>query len=154
MTTSNKHLLEQVVAAAAFIPSNRQIRARGEFHKRNPPGTIPPNLSVDQMPDYGAPAAIQKWWGTPGFSEWWTSPQWEIEESQRLLLQSMQRVSEILRDEENPATVIAAAREAREIYTKLNAAQVQKFSDEEIGKMDRTQLEEYIRRKTAAVSSK
>jgi len=144
-------ILEQVVAAASFTPSNRQIRARNEFHRRNPPGTLS-ELDAATSLSYGAPEAIRKWWATPGFSDWWTSPQWEQEESHRLLMQSMARVSEILRDEENPSLVISAAREAREIYTKLHSSTAPKFADEEIGQMDRSQLEEYIRRKTAAVS--
>lgn len=146
--------LQQVVSASTFIPSNRQIRARRDFHQKNPIGTIPSELTLDQALALGAPAAASKWWSTPGFIEWWNTPQWEREEAHRLMLQSMQRVSEILRDEENPGTVIAAAREAREIYTKLHAAEVTKFSDEEIGKMTKEQLAEYIRRKTAAVSGK
>lgn len=144
--------LQQVVAAASFTPSNRMIRARTEFHARNPVGTIPADLTLDQALAHGAPAAIGKWISTPGFIEWWSAPSWEREEAQRLLMQSMQRVSEILRDEENPATVIAAAREAREIYTKLHSSVAPKFADEEVAAMDRAQLEEYIRRKTAAVS--
>lgn len=151
LVVTDSNLLKQVVAAASFIPSNRQIRARSAFHQRNPPGTLP-ELDAALAAQYGAPGAISKWWATPGFSDWWCSPQWEVEESHRLLLQSMQRVSEILRDEENPATVISAAREAREIYTKLNAAQTTKFADDEIGTMSREQLEEYIRRKTAVIS--
>lgn len=146
-------ILQQVVAASAFVPSNRQIRARSEFYRKNQPDTLP-DTTVDTMCLYGAPEALRKWYTTPGFVEWWTSPQWEIEESHRLLLQSMQRVSEILRDEENPQTVIAAAREAREIYTKLHTGVAPKFADEEITEMSREQLQEYIRRKTAAVSNK
>lgn len=144
--------LQQVVAAAAFTPSNRQIRARREFHQANPSGVLLDHCDATQAIGLGAPAAAEKWWATPGFAEWFLAPSWELEESQRLLMQSMQRVSEILRDEENPATVIAAAREAREIYTKLHAAVATKFSDEEIGTMDRAQLEEYIRRKTAVIA--
>ena len=153
MTSNNRDLLEQVVAASTFIPSNRQIRARNAFHQTNPSGTAL-GASVDQMLDSGAPEAIRKWWAIPGFSDWWISPQWEAEESHRLLMQSMQRVSEILRDEENPTTVIAAAREARELYTKLHASTAPKFADSEIADMDRNQLEEYIRRKTAVIATK
>lgn len=142
--------LHQIVQAAGFIPSNRQIRARAEFHQHNPDCRT--DLDASLAVQLGGPQALIKWWATPGFSDWWTNPSWEREESQRLLLQSMQRVSEILRESEDDKNVIAAAREAREIYTKLNSAVAQKFADEEVAEMTREQLQEYIRRKTLLVS--
>ncbi len=143
--------LHAIVQAASFVPSNRQIRARSEFHTRNPSGSFSPEVTAPEVQALGGPAAIIKWWGTPGFSDWFLAPSWEQEESHRLLMQSMQRVSEILRDSEDEKNVISAAREAREIYTKLNASVAQKFADEEVAEMTRDQLQEYIRRKTAAV---
>lgn len=144
--------LQQVVSSATFIPSNRQVRARTEFHARNPVGTIPAELTLDMALSFGAPASVSKWWSTPGFVDWWCSPSWEKEQAHAMLIQSMQRINEILRDEENPATVIAAAREARELYTKLTAGEKQKLADEEISKMSSEQLAEFIRRKTAVIS--
>ncbi len=143
--------LHAIVQAASFIPSNRQIRARTEFHQRNPVGTVPINCDAPVANGMGAPAAVLKWWAVPGFSDWFLAPSWEAEESHRLLIQSMQRVSEILRDSEDSKDVIAAAREARELYTRLHASTAAKFADEEVASMSRAQLEEYIRRKTAAV---
>lgn len=144
--------LRSIVQAAAFTPSNRQIRARTEFHTRNPVGTVPVDSDASDVHVMGAPAAVLKWWATPGFSDWFLSPLWEQEESHRLLMQSMGRISEILRDEENPALVISAAREAREIYTKLHSSVATKFADEEVAEMTRAQLEEYIRRKSQAIA--
>lgn len=141
----------QLVQAASFIPSNRQIRARADFHKQNPEGSIPDEISAEDVCAMGAPATLLKWWNTPGFIYWFLSPSWEQEESHRLLMQSMQRISEVLRESEDDKNVIAAAREAREIYTKLHTSTAVKFADEEVAGMTRPQLEEYIRRKTAAV---
>lgn len=142
----------QLVQAAAFLPTNRQIRARTEFHGRNPAGSYALDVGPSELCALGAPAAIAKWWSTAGFSEWFMSPQWEQEESHRLLMQSMQRVSEILRESEDDKNVIAAAREAREIYNKLHTSTAVKFADEEVAGMTRAQLEEYIRRKSQAIA--
>lgn len=144
--------LHAIVQASSFIPSNRQIRARAEFHTRNPASSYSPEISTTELCALGAPPALTKWWSTPGFSDWFLAPQWEAEESHRILMQSMQRVSEILRDSEDDKNVIAAAREAREIYTKLHASTAVKFADEEVAGMTRPQLEEYIRRKSLAIA--
>lgn len=144
--------LSLVVQAAGFIPSNRQIRARTEFHVRNPQGSYSPDLTGRDAWEAGAPVAVIKWWDTPGFSDWFLAPQWEQEESHRLLMQSMRRVSEILRDSEDDKNVIAAAREAREIYNKLHTSTAPKFADEEVAEMTRAQLEEYIRRKSLVIA--
>lgn len=144
--------IPQLVAASGFTPSNRQIRARAQFHASNPRDSIPEDCNASQAHGMGAPAAVLKWWATPGFADWFLAPSWEQEESHRLLMQSMHRVSEILRDSEDERIVITAAREAREIYTRLNTTVAEKFADEEVAGMTRDQLADYIRRKTQAVA--
>jgi hypothetical protein len=138
--------LLQLVAHASFTPSGRQIRARNEFYKAQA-GTPLPDQELATALKFGAPAVISKWWTIPGFADWFTSPTWEKEESHRLLIAAMHRVGEVLRDEQDSGRVLAAAKEAREIYVKLNAPDKEdKYMDDEIGKMDKQQLEEYIRR--------
>jgi hypothetical protein len=139
-----------IVGGAQFTPSNRQIRARNEFYSVVPP-ELPPDVTAASCVAMGAPQALIKWWTTPGFADWWTSPNWEREESQRLLFQAMQRVSLILRDAEDPDMALKAAREAREIYTRLNTEKQQKFADDAIGEMSKEQLQDYIRKNTQAI---
>lgn len=146
--------LTLIAGSAVFTPSNRQIRARNRFYDEHP-GELPPDLSAAAYVEMGAPQALLKWWGTAGFSEWWSSPQWEKEESQRILYAAMQTVARILGDTDLPAQVqLGAAKEAREIYSKLNTTKEQRFADESIAEMDRKQLEEYIKRNTPQLLSK
>jgi hypothetical protein len=64
----------------------------------------------------------------------------------------MGRVSEILLEEEDPGLVLSAAKEARELYTKLNGSSDKKFADEDINKMDQRELEEFIRRNSNVIN--
>jgi hypothetical protein len=129
------------------------IRARTEYYRKN--GENIQTASVDAALASGAPRTIERWWNTPGFQEWWNSPNWAREEAEELMLQAMSRVSEILGSSDEPTnTVLAAAKEAREIYTKLNQSTAPKFADEEINSMDKQALEEYIRRSTRIISNK
>lgn len=138
--------LLQMVAHASFTPTGRQIRARNQFYQAQA-GTPLPDQELATALTFGAPAAISRWWSIPGFSDWWCSPTWEKEESHRLLISAMHRVGEILRDEQDTGRLLSAAKEAREIYVKLNAPEKEdRYLDDEIGKMDKSQLEEYIRR--------
>lgn len=70
------------------------------------------------------------------------------------MLQAMQAISGILSETRDSDTAIKAAREAREIYTKLNITSDKKFADESISEMSREQLAEYIRRNTALTAVK
>jgi hypothetical protein len=145
--------LEAIIGGSVFIPSNRQIRARNQFYQRNP-GELPPDLSGPLCVQMGAPGAILRWWATPGFSDWWTSPEWEKEESHRIMLQGMAEISRILQDTDAPPQIkLGAAKEAREIYSKLNVQKQEKFADEQINEMTKEQLADYIRRNTQLIST-
>lgn len=145
--------LTQIIQASTFLPSNRQIRARNAFYQKNP-GDLPPDLTPALCVEMGAPGTILKWWTTAGFSEWWTNPSWEKEEAHRIMLQAMQAISGILSETRDSDTAIKAAKEAREIYTKLNVTSDKKFADESISEMSRDQLADYIRRNTALTAVK
>lgn len=138
--------MRQMIQQSQFTPSGRQVRARNKFYSQaNVTGTEID--SAAQSLELGAPARISDWWAIPGFAEWWCSPTWEREESHRLLISAMHRVSEVLRDEDDSARLLAAAREAREIYTKLNGPeQKEKYMDSEIGEMGPEELKEFIKR--------
>lgn len=154
--------IRSLIESATFTPSNRQIRARNAFWAipgiQVPPDANLASVSLLMPPGTVSEETLSRWWRQPGFPEWLLSPQWEQEESQRLMHTAMQRLGEILAEPvipgSNTAPVIAAAREAREIYTKLHAGGEKKFADADIGEMTREQLDEYIRRQTSRISGK
>jgi len=142
--------IRDIVQASSFVPTARQIRARNKWAEVNPDMEC---ATAEAAMALGAPQAIIRWWSTPGFSEWWNASSWAREEAEAALLQGMARISDILRDQESPPQLlIAAAKEAREVWTKLNSGVEQKFADEAIGQMDRKELEEFIRKKTSVIS--
>lgn len=148
--------IQAVIDAAQFVPSNRAIRARSEFWGQpgiQVPGDIDLASITALAPSNAVKKLLEKEWKTPGFSEWFTSPEWEREESQRLMHLSLQRLGEILQDEDESSTVIQAAKEVREVWTRLNNKQEQKYADADINEMSKEQLEEYIRRNSSVVAA-
>ncbi len=146
--------LALLIGAAQYVPSNRAIRARNEFWAQ--PGVVVPDTEdlasiCSLAPNDAVRRAIRKDWNEPGFTDWFLSPEWEIEESQRLIHQSLQRLGEILRDEEEAGTVISAAKEAREIWSKLRATKTEKFADAAISEMSQDELREFIKRNSSVV---
>jgi ABC-type antimicrobial peptide transport system ATPase subunit len=114
----------------------------------------PDSASVQALaPSTAIAKLIEKNWGSQEFRAWWSSPNWEKEESQRLLHLAMGRLSEILVEEEDPSLVLSAAKEAREVYTRLNGQEKQRFADEDINSMDQKQLEEFLRRNSSLINS-
>jgi hypothetical protein len=97
---------------------------------------------------------LERNWNIPGFADWFLSPQWEQEETQRLLHLGMRRVSEILINSSDPDTLLKAAKEARELHTKMTQAseKTAKFADAGIQEMTPEELREFIRRNTASIS--
>lgn len=141
--------LHQIITESQFTPSGRQIRARVRFWEAQA-GEAHPDMNLAAALELGAPSAISKWWAIPGFADWWTSLNWEKEEAHRMLISAMHKVSNVLRDEDDSGRVLAAAKEAREIYSKLHGSeQKDKFLDDEVSKMSRDQLEAFITRSTA-----
>lgn len=146
--------LQLLMGAAQYVPANRAIRARNEFWAQ--PGVVVPDepnctAICALAPSAAVRRAIERDWAQPGFTDWFLSPDWEIEESQRLIHQSLQRLGEILRDEEDVGSVISAAKESREIWSKLRATKQEKFADQAIGEMSQDELREFIKRNSSVV---
>jgi len=148
--------ISNLIVASQYVPSNRAIRARNEFWAQS-------GIQVPPEQDKASTLALapQKWisqlmekqWDTPGFLSWFLSPQWEKEESQRLLHLAMGRLSEILIEEEETSIVLSAAKEAREVYTKLNGNQTVRYADEQVAEMSKEELEEFLRRNAKLLDS-
>lgn len=68
---------------------------------------------------------------------------------------ALQRLGEVLEDADEHSIVISAAKETREVYTKLHQASnnTPKYADAELESMDKSQLEEFIRRQTSLINS-
>lgn len=149
--------LVHIAAAMQFTPSNSQIRHRNAFWA-NAGLQLPPECSVEAAmalaPSKAVSRCIGSNWATPGFSEWFLNPQWEQEETQRLLHLGMRRVAEILVNSEDDDMLLKAAKEARELHTKLSATNEdkKKYSDQAVQEMTPDELRDFIRKNTAAVN--
>jgi hypothetical protein len=148
--------LQALVASASYVPSTRAIRARNQFWATpgiELTGDTELAATLALAPNREVYKVIEKNWSNSDFRTWWSSPNWEREESQRLLHLAMGRLSEILVEEEDPSLVLSAAKEAREVYTRLNGQEKQKFADADINEMDQRQLEEFLRRNSSLIDS-
>ena len=155
----NKQLppqLQAVIQAAQFMPSNRAIRARNAFWAQpgiQVPGDYDAGVVAQLAPTEAIRKLLQREWNTPGFQDWFMNQHWEKEEAQRLMNLSLQRLGEILEDEDEAGIVISAAKEAREVWTRLNGKEAEKFADQEINEMSKQQLEEFLRRNSNVISN-
>lgn len=155
--TTPPHILA-MLQSTTFTPSNRMIRARKLFWdvpgQEVQPDAEGPSVAALAPLDWIS-KLVSKSWSTPGFPDWFTSPEWEREESARLMNLALQRLGEVLEDADEHSIVISAAKETREVYTRLNsnANNTSKFADAELDSMDKAQLEEFIRRQTSLINS-
>ena len=154
----NSHVaqLALLTHAVQYVPSNRSISYYKQFWAQ-PGVTLPDNpdkVSTSALaPNKSISLFIEKEWDRPGFQDWFLNPHWDKEESHRLILMGMHRLGEILQDSEDEGTVISAAKEAREIWSRLNKVDDKKFVDEDLYNMSQQELEEYIRRNTNIINA-
>jgi hypothetical protein len=103
----------------------------------------------------GAHASVGRWWKTPGFAEWFTDRNSNIHAAEELLHRAMDRLQQVLTTSEDEQTIIAAAKEARTLLAQLTASSAaeEKFADEQVSNMSRTELEDYIRKNSAKIAA-
>lgn len=143
--------IRSIVTAARFTPTEAQIRYKTEFWN-SAVGNVPPECSIDQLIELGASGRIRRWEKIPGFPEWFANKDSNKQRSEELLIRAMDRLSEILRDADDHSVLLAAAKEARNLHAQLNAVDKaeEKFADEEISKMSKEQLAEFIAKQTGS----
>jgi hypothetical protein len=145
--------IPEIVARSRFIPTPAQIRRRKEFWAKEPVLVDTPSLEATMAA--GAHASVGRWWKTPGFAEWFTDRNSNIHAAEELLHRAMDRLQQVLTTSEDEQTIIAAAKEARTLLAQLTASSAaeEKFADEQVSNMSRTELEDYIRKNSAKIAA-
>jgi hypothetical protein len=145
--------LVELVEQSRFTPTPAQIRRRKEFWAKEPQLSDTPSL--DDVMAAGAYQAVSRWWKTPGFAEWFTDRNSNLHAAEELLHRAMDRIQNILMTSEDADTLIAAAKEARTLHAQMLTATAadEKFADEQVSNMSRTELEDYIRKNSAKIAA-
>ena len=145
--------LISIVEQSRFTPTPAQCRRRAELHQ----GAIQvsPDMSLEALLDAGVSGVVSRWWATPGFREWFLSKDHNKHQAEALLQQAMLRLGDVLRDSDDNSEIINAAKEARTLYTALNAPDKngdEKFADADVQEMSKEELEQYIKKNTAGTT--
>jgi uncharacterized protein (DUF924 family) len=99
---------------------------------------------------------VIKWWSMPGFKEWFTNADENRERLEFLFSLALDAAENILRNEDPKAqgARVNVIKAIAELANKLPERRVTPiYADEQIQKMDKNQLEEYLKRQGIAVDS-
>lgn len=111
-------------------------------------------INATKASQYAQNTSIQKWWNIPGFQEWFLEKDWDRLTAMSTAHLALSQITRVLKDAGAAIPEkLAAAKVAREYYDRLVPQQEQKFQDEEIGQMDRSQLEQFIKKQTKLLTS-
>lgn len=134
-----------------FVPKDSHRRAKANFWT-----TVQElGLPIPAEPDYSlalqhsGDAAIQRWWGEPGFRDWFWNRDELRQRVEMLLHQGLDTIQYLLLDEEGTASSkLESMKILLQMSNKMNPAPEagDKFLDKKIAEMTRAQLEEYIGR--------
>lgn len=143
--TTGAKVLAARTEIAAFLPNPMQRAAKARFWKR---------MDFADARDVNLPLALKvsgtaqlsRWWQLEGFSEWFANKDEAGERLEYLYMLALDAAENLLLD---PDANHNAKVQMIKIIAQLAGKEPdkeQRFADEEIGKMSRTQLEQYIRR--------
>lgn len=112
---------ELVVSDLCYLPTHAQREAKSAFLKRyqDNPLADPTNITLNMVQAILRDPRIDRWWGEPGFREWFTNSEEWREQAENLAFLAMDALKAILIDpNERGVTKVAAAKAAFEIAGK------------------------------------
>lgn len=150
MTTRTDSVIEVLVSDLTYVPNPQQRRVKEAFwvrHNENPlcePQDITCQMAIGVTGD----TRLQRWWGQAGFPEWFRNQEEFRERAASLAHQALDTLQQILLDgDAPPAARVQAAKLALEIARKMPSKQQEpQFLDDQISKMDKKQLKDFLAR--------
>lgn len=149
---SDKKLLSVLSTApelVIFQPTADQRKAKSNFWSYWAEGgaEVPPTVSLATAVRFGGDKRISLWWDTPEFQEWFTNKdefRQRLEYLSHLVLDTFEKV---LTDPASHAGAkVQAGKTILEAAKKMpRGKDEERYADEKISRMDRRQLEEFIR---------
>lgn len=147
------NIIELVTEELVYKPSPDQRRLKSAFWIRMndtplcDPKAITLAIAQKLVPD----KRLDRWWSINGFREWFTNTEEYRERTENLAHLALTALEEVLQNQDPKAqgARVNAAKLILETANKMPHKGIKEvYIDDKIGKMNRNQLEEYIRRNT------
>lgn len=139
-----------------YEPSDAERRAKAQFWAKyyDDPKMDRNSISLAAVLDYTGDSRISRWWGKPGFKEWFCNKD-EWRQRQEYLVNLAQSVAEdiLLDPKANPTAKVALIKFLTESIGRAEARiRETKMLDAAVHNMTAEQLEEFIRSSTKKLS--
>lgn len=146
VTDADINKLKVIKEELVFSPSPTQRRAKARYWARSE-GLLgnPKNTSAQLVSSYINEPAIQKWWGAPGFKEWFFNEQETKERLEYLFMLALDTAEHVLLDENANANAKVQMIKVLAGLAGKDSSKDSKLLDENIQRLNAEQLREYIR---------
>ena len=161
MSDRMKHTEETLNLALSeltFLPSPEHRKIKSAFWAvADETQLVDPSQEVELSTAlrFTADNRLQRWWALPGFREWFANREEFRQRVEYLANLALDTAEEILLDKKaNAAARANMVKLMVEVANKMPPRQISKelYIDEKIQKMDRVQLEEYVKRNVKLIS--
>jgi hypothetical protein len=143
--------LEEAVDILVYSPSDEEMQAKAAFWGKahQNPQINPDNITLATVDSILADSRLKRWWGRPGFKEWFTNKDEWVQKLEYAIQVGVDRMIQLF-SESDPKLASAQVR-AFEVLARLanrEPARVKevKLLDRDIQDMDQKTLNEYIER--------
>lgn len=146
VTDSDINKIEIIRDSIIFNPTPNMRKAKAKFYSRTD-GVIgtPNNSSAAMVSKLIDEPAVIKWWGTPGFREWFFNSEESKERLEYLFMLALDTAENVLLDPDANASAKVQMIKVLSSLAGKDRKDNEKLLDERIQKMDAAQLREYIK---------
>lgn len=141
---------EKAVDLVTFSPDDAHRRARSNFWSHfSEPGSLPPDsIDLATALRYSGDSRVSEWWSLPGFQDWFSNRQDFRQKVEVLAELALDELRKLMVDPSiNPSARVAALGMVLKLGKKLDSGNTSESTsgDSKIDKMNKAELEEYIR---------
>jgi len=143
--------LTDVMEDILFSPNPVQRKAKARFWSRYEPNPIGDgNVSLEMVQRVTGDPSTKRWWGLPGFKEWFLNAEESRERLEYLFNVALDTAESILVDPDaNDNAKVQMIKVIAQLAGKEPTRREEKFLDAEIQKMSESQLRAYLEKKGA-----
>lgn len=150
-------ILDKAVDLSVFKPDEDQRRAKSNFWSFFASGDIlpPADISKSVALRYGGDRRVSSWWDLEGFQDWFSNKDEFRQRIEFLADLALDELQLLIRDRQtNGSAKVAAIKLIMEAGKKVsNKGESEKYLDDLVTKMNKQELEKFIRTRTAKLIS-
>lgn len=133
-----------------FKPNSNQRRIKAQFWSRYTPGPFsnPDRITLAEVMQVTRSKMPESWWPAGGFQEWFMNRDEGRERLEYLFMKALDTAEDIMDNPEvNGNAKVQMIKVIAELANKFPSKFVEKYSDDDINRMDDKQLRNYLERK-------